>query len=84
LTKWKRERRLSDLEPDRKMEVTCRRCGLFRFEYAGELMQRETFKCFFLDEVEAALGCRSKNCHGRQRLALCYDHLLQPFIAGMP
>lgn len=81
---WKDEIRLSDLPIGRKFEVTCKVCKLFRYELAGDLMLNDGFEQFFLDQVEAALNCRSKHCSGAQRVALTYDHLLEGFIHGMP
>jgi len=80
---WKTESRISDLSPTTQIEVTCRRCGLIRYETQAELMRRSDLRYATLDAVEAALCCAGRSCRGRVRVAFVYDDLNEPFVGGL-
>jgi hypothetical protein len=80
---WKTESRLSDLSPETQIEVTCRRCGLTRYETQAGLMLRPGLRHATLDMVEAALACAGRSCRGRVRIAFVYDDLNEPFVGGL-
>ena len=76
---WRTTFRPSDLDPSDKVETTCRRCGLLRYETAGDLARR--FDQRYFDEIERALRCR---CGGPVRLALTHGGKVEGFQGGMP
>jgi len=80
---WKTETRVCDLPGDTDLEVTCKSCGLFRYEIARQLVSQARLGQLYLDELERALYCRDKHCRGSQRIAITYEHLSQAFIGGM-
>ena len=80
---WKTESRLSDLDPDSLIEVTCRKCGLTRYETPRRLMTQAQLRQAQLDVVEAALSCADRYCKGRVRIAFVHDDLNEPFVGGM-
>ena len=80
---WKSESRLSDLDPATQIEVTCRRCGLTRYETQQSLMARPRLRQSTLDVVEAALTCADRYCKGRVRIAFIHDDLNEPFVGGL-
>jgi len=80
---WKSETRLSDMDPTARMEITCRRCGLTRYETQAALIRRPALRFATLEQVEASLTCADRWCHGRVRLSLVYDDLNEPFVGGM-
>lgn len=80
---WKTESRLADLDPAARFEVTCRRCGLTRYETQARLIRRPEFRFATLDRVEASLSCSDRFCGGHVRLSQVYDDLNEPFVGGM-
>lgn len=80
---WKTESRLADLDPATRIEVTCRRCGLGRYETQDDLMRVPGLRQATLDTVEAALSCADRRCRGRVRIAIIYDDLNEPFVGGL-
>lgn len=81
---WRAEMRLADVAPEFEIEVECRRCRKSYMRWPEELMAIESFKPLFMDQVQARLRCRDKNCPGKVKIALLYDHLVTSFIGGMP
>lgn len=81
---WKSELRLSDLDPAEEMEVTCRRCGLTRYERASVLLARDDLRQAFIDEAERALRCNSRICRGPVRCSLVHDGKTEGFVGGLP
>jgi hypothetical protein len=80
---WKTESRLSDLDPTTRFELTCRRCGLMRYETQAVLIRHAALRYATLDRVEASLACADRFCRGKVRLALVYDDLNEAFVGGM-
>jgi hypothetical protein len=80
---WKTDLKLADLDPAARLEVTCKRCGLCRYEQQAALMQRPELKQAWLDEVERALRCSDRFCKGGVRIALNYDDTTEGFVGGM-
>jgi hypothetical protein len=81
---WKTELRLGDIEPGRNIEVLCRKCGYSWLETVDDLLARPGFDGFMCDEAETALVCRQRGCGGRVKIFLNFDHLMEPFIGGLP
>ncbi|MCA1908819.1 MAG: hypothetical protein LDL39_10710 [Magnetospirillum sp.] len=80
---WKNETRLSDLDPATRLEVTCRTCGLTRYETQAALMAQPKLRQAHLDAVEAGLRCANRFCRGPVRVGLVYDNLNEAFVGGM-
>lgn len=80
---WKSDLRLSDLDGERQIEVTCKRCGKMRYERAGTLVARPEMSQTYLDEVERALRCRDRFCGGTVRIALTHQGQMEGFVGGM-
>lgn len=80
---WKTETRLSDLDPETRIEVACRACGLTRYETPRVLMVRSDLRSATLDLVERRLACADRRCGGGVRLALIHDDRTEPFVGGM-
>jgi len=80
---WKTDLKLSDLDASARIEITCRRCGLTHFSRAETLMQRKELTHAYLDEVERALFCASRSCHGLVRVALVNDDKTEGFVGGL-
>ncbi len=80
---WKTDLKLADLEPATRLEVTCKRCGLSRYEQQAALMQCPELTQAYLDEVERALRCSNRLCQGAVRVALVHDGKTEGFVGGM-
>lgn len=80
---WKTDLKLSDLGDPDPVEVTCRRCGQTRTETAAALMRQPGLEDAYLDEVERALKCASRTCHGPVRITLIHDGKTEGFVGGM-
>lgn len=81
---WKTDLKLADLDATTRLEVTCKRCGLSRYEQQAVLMRRPDLVQAYLDEVETALRCSSRSCRGAVRIALLHDGKMEGFVGGMP
>lgn len=79
---WKSDLRLYDLEPQTQLEVTCKKCGVTRYETQAVLMKRPGFRHFHIDEVERALKCEARFCKGSVRVSLVHDNT-EGFVGGM-
>lgn len=81
---WKTELKLTDLDTGTRIEITCRRCNLTRYEGAADLLTNTTLRHAYLDEVETTLSCSNRFCRGPVRLALIHDNKTEGFVGGMP
>jgi len=80
---WKRELQLCDLEPDQRLEFTCRKCAHVHYRLASELQVHHELSFNWLDEIERDECCHRTGCHGHVRLALCHNHSTSGFIGGL-
>ncbi|HUZ91930.1 MAG TPA: hypothetical protein VMU78_08530 [Methylocella sp.] len=80
---WKTDLKLADLDAAMHIEVTCKRCGLCRYEPQAALMRQPELAQAYLDEVEHALRCSNRFCQGRVRIALIHDDKMEGFVGGM-
>ena len=80
---WKTNLQLFDLDARQPIEVICRSCGHSRYELPADLLQREELQHAYLDEVEAALTCTQRGCHGSVRIALTSDAETEGFMGGL-
>jgi hypothetical protein len=81
---WKTDLKLADLDAATRLEVTCERCGLCRYEPLAALVRRPELAQAYLDEVEHALRCSNRFCRGAVRVALTHDGKTEGFAGGMP
>ncbi len=80
---WKQDLQVRDLEPDQRLELTCRSCGHVRFVTAGKLSQDRDSRTLYLDEVETKTLCIRLGCRGKVRLALIGTTDVGGFVGGM-
>lgn len=80
---WKTDLRLSDLDDDTRIEVTCRTCGHSHYEVRAVLMLRRELQQARFDEVEKLLRCSKRTCGGPVRIALIYNGKMEGFVGGM-
>ena len=65
---WKCETRLDDIDPKALIEVTCKSCGLTRYESPRDLITKARLSEAFMDDVEDVLSCMGRHCRGRVNL----------------
>ncbi|MGB7204235.1 MAG: hypothetical protein WBD37_02040 [Anderseniella sp.] len=80
---WLTDLQLRDLEPEQHIEVTCRKCGLTRYEKPYELLMAEAMQWAYLDEVQDSLRCKGRGCHGGVRIALSSEAETEGFVGGL-
>ncbi|WP_322996513.1 hypothetical protein [Castellaniella sp.] len=80
---WKHDLKVADLDSERQIEVTCRKCGKMRYERAGQLAMREDLDQAYLDQVEKILRCRDRFCKGPVRISLTHQKQMEGFVGGM-
>ncbi len=80
---WKTDLKLADLDAATRIEITCKRCGLMRYEQQDRLMRQPEMQHAYLDQVEERLICSDRLCKGRVRLSLIHDDKMEGFVGGM-
>lgn len=80
---WKNESYLYDLDSETQIEVTCRVCGLTRYETAEGLLKNSRLRFATLEKAETTLRCAGRFCRGPVRVAFVWDYLNEPFVGGM-
>lgn len=80
---WKTDLKLADLDDGSRLEITCKRCGLMRYEPKAGLMRKAGMDQAYLDQVEAALRCSDRRCKGCVRLSLIHADKMEGFVGGM-
>lgn len=80
---WKTDLRLSDFDAATRFEITCKRCGLTRYEEQSRLIALPDMEHAHLDEVEKTLRCSSRFCRGPVRLAMMHDEKTSGFVGGL-
>jgi hypothetical protein len=80
---WKTDLKLADLDAAARIEVTCKCCGLSRYEQQAALLRQPELAQAYLDEVKRALRCSNRYCRGAVRIALIHDGKTEGFVGGM-
>ena len=80
---WKTDLKLADLDAATAIEITCKRCGLARYETQAQLIKRPGLQQAYLDEVERALQCSNRFCRSQVRISLIHDDKTEGFVGGM-
>jgi hypothetical protein len=78
---WKTDLQIMDLEPNAKLEVTCKKCSASRYEYPAMLISKMGLDFQYLDEVERLLYCNA--CRGDVRIALSAKGETEGFVGGL-
>lgn len=80
---WKRNIKVSDLDAEQKLEMTCVSCGHVHYLTPRQVMVSPERGFLYLDELEAETICRARGCRGRVRLAMIRRGDTSAFIGGM-
>jgi hypothetical protein len=83
LVNWRSNIQILDLEPDDRLELTCRKCGIFRWLTGAELLARKGKERLTLGEVEKRARCRQRGCGGTMRLAMPAPEDTAGFVGGI-
>lgn len=80
---WKAQMQLSDLPDGQRIEVTCKKCAMFRYDEIADLVADPRKRQLFLDEYEARATCLRWGCKGACRIALPADSDTEGFQGGL-
>ena len=80
---WQHEIQITDLDPDQKLEVTCKLCGHSRYEDPQQLINNYGLHFAYLDEVAKLLVCHKHGCRGEVRIALSAEAETEGFVGGL-
>jgi hypothetical protein len=80
---WKSNIQILDLEANDRLELTCRKCGKFRWLTGAELQARKGKEGLTLGEVEQRARCRQRGCGGAMRLAMPTPQDTAGFVGGI-
>ncbi|UXN05282.1 hypothetical protein [Bartonella sp. HY761] len=80
---WKTELQIQDLEPDTKLEMSCKKCGHIYFLKPSDIMVNSDNRFLYLDEVETKAQCKSRGCTGEIRMMLVGTRKASPFQGGL-
>ena len=83
MTSWKDTLQLGDLDPDQRLEMTCKRCGHVHYLTPATLIAARGRATLYLDEVERRTLCKARGCKGAVRLALSRKGDTSGFVGGM-
>jgi hypothetical protein len=80
---WKDNIQIRDLDPQDRIELTCRICKKTRYLTGAELHQRRTQQRLTLAQVEQRAKCRQRGCGGTMRMAMPHLGETKGFVGGM-
>ena len=80
---WKTDLQLRDIEPDQKLEATCKLCGYTYYLQVKELHARPELQFIYIDELEKMSVCRARHCSGQVRLAMIHAGETEGFVGGL-
>ena len=80
---WKDRLQLGDLEPDQRMEMTCKRCGHVHYLTADAVLKAGGRATLYLSQVESRAVCKARGCRGPVRMALPRKGDTSGFVGGM-
>jgi hypothetical protein len=80
---WRTNIQILDLEDDDRLELTCRKCGKFRWLTGAELRARKGVQHLTLGAVESRARCRQRGCGGTMRLAMPAPQDTAGFVGGI-
>jgi hypothetical protein len=80
---WRNNIQILDLEASDRLELTCRKCGTFRWLTGTELQARKGKERLTLGEVESRARCRQRGCGGAMRMAMPAPHDTAGFVGGI-
>lgn len=81
---WKARLRISDLEPEQRLEATCLSCGHVHFITPSQVLRQGAERGFlYVDELERETICKARNCCGQVRLAMVRSGETSGFVGGL-
>jgi hypothetical protein len=83
VSSWKDSIQLGDLEPDQRLEMTCKLCGHVHYVTPATIIAKAGRATLYLDEVERRTKCKARGCNGAIRLALSHRGDTSGFVGGL-
>ena len=82
---WKAHLQLRDLDPEQRLEATCKHCGHVHFITPAQVMRQSIERgLLYVDELEAETLCMARGCRGIVRLAMVRSGETSGFVGGLP
>ena len=81
---WKAHLQIRDLDPEQKLEATCKECGHVHIFTAAQVLRQGKDRGFLhIDELESETICKARGCWGKVRLALVRSGETSGFVGGL-
>lgn len=80
---WKSSLKAGDLDPNDRLELTCRKCRHVRYLTAADIHAHKRGDQLWLDEVEMRAKCRQRGCGGSMRMAWLRKDEASGFVGGI-
>lgn len=80
---WRSNIQILDLDANDRLELTCKKCGTFRWLTGAELQDRKGKERLTLGEVESRARCRQRGCGGAMRMAMPASQDTAGFVGGI-
>lgn len=83
MSTWKANIQARDLDPDQRLEMTCKSCGHVHYLTRETICISPEHEFLYLDEIERQTICRARGCHGAVRLAMVHRGDTSGFVGGL-
>lgn len=83
MSSWKENIQARDLDPDQRLEMTCKACGHVHYLTRAMICTSPEREFLYLDEVEREAICRARGCRGAVRLAMTHKGDTSGFVGGL-
>ena len=81
---WKTSLHISDLDPEQRLEATCKECGHVHFITPAQVLRQGIERGFlYVDELERETICKTRGCRGQVRLAMVRSGETSGFVGGL-
>ena len=81
---WKANLQILDLDPEQRLEATCKDCGHVHFITPAQVIRQGAERSFlYVDELERETICKARGCRGQVRLAMVRSGETSGFVGGL-
>lgn len=83
MSSWQQNIQVRDIDPDQKLEITCKSCGHVHYLTRAMICASPEREFEYLDEVERNEICKARGCRGAVRLAMPRKGDTSGFVGGL-
>lgn len=80
---WKDRIQVLDLDPDERLQATCKKCGHLHYLTRDMLMRVKDAQYLYISQVEQRTSCKMHGCWGRVRIAKVRKGDASAFVGGL-